>query len=130
MRLAIAYLPVLGVFLHSFCHNLVMAPLDLHLALDLVVLKGIWHPSEVASFARELALSLPGMPQWLGHQDIVIQRLGCVSRRGHIRLWKLSVKYWADPGFGSMIALTAAALSEKNMILLMLGKSVVRLDAI
>ena len=45
-------------------------------------------------------------------------------------MWKLSEKNWADPGFGSIIALTAAALSEKKWILLMLGKSVVRLAAI
>ena len=84
----------------------------------------------MASLASESALSFPGMPQWLGHQDTMIRRFGWVSRRGRIRLWKLSVKCWADPGFGSMIALTAAALSEKKWILLMLGKSAVRLDAI
>ena len=76
MRLAIAYLPVMGVFLHSFCQILVIALLDLRLALDLVVLKGIWHPSDVASFAKESALSFPGMPQWLGHQDTVMHKSG------------------------------------------------------
>ena len=76
MRLAMAYLPVKGVFFQSFCHILIMVLLDLRFAFDLVVLKGIWHPSDVASLARESALSFPGMPQWLGHQATVMDRFG------------------------------------------------------
>lgn len=76
IRLAMAYLPVLGVFFQSFCHILTTVLLDLRFALDLVVLKGIWQPSVVASLARVSALSLPGMPQWLGHQATVMERFG------------------------------------------------------
>ena len=39
------------------------------------------------------------------------------------------MKYWAGPGFGSTIALTAAALSEKMKILFVWGKLVTRLEA-
>ena len=41
-------------------------------------------------------------------------------------LWNLSVKYWAELGLGSTIALTDAALSEKIAMWDMLGKSLVR----
>lgn len=40
------------------------------------------------------------------------------------------MKYWAGPGLGSVIARTAAALSENMKILLVFGKSGTRLDAI
>ena len=41
-------------------------------------------------------------------------------------LWNLSVKYWAELGLGSTIALTDATLSEKIAMQDMLGKSLVR----
>ena len=40
------------------------------------------------------------------------------------------MKNWADPGLGSTIALTVAALSEKKKILFVFGKSVTRFEAI
>ena len=84
MRFMIANLPTLGVSFHSFCHILVMAFLALRLAFDLVVLKGILHLCVVASLVRVSALSLPGMPQWLGHHTTVMERFGCVLRRGDV----------------------------------------------
>ena len=45
-------------------------------------------------------------------------------------LWKLSVKCWAELGFGSTIALVAAALSENRNIWFMSGISVIRFSAI
>ena len=130
MRFAIANLPTFGVFFHSICHSLVIAFLVLRLAFDLVVLKGISHLCVVASLARVSALSLPGMPQWLGHHATVKERFGCVSRRGRMWLWKLRVKYWAGLGLGSRMALTAAALSEKKVMFVRLGWVAVRLEAI
>ena len=66
MQFEMANLPSFREFFHSFCQSFVVAVLVLLLALDLVVLKGIWHPRDVASFANESALSLPWMLQWLG----------------------------------------------------------------
>ena len=125
IRLAIANLPTFGVFFHSWVQILVMAAFALRLALDRVVLKGIWQLREVASFASASALSFPGMSQWLGHQETVTVRLGWFSKLLRMWLWKLSVKNWADDALGSAIALTEAALSdhEKKAILLVLGKS-------
>ena len=65
-----AYLPTLGEFFHSFCHSLSIDDLACLLAFECDMLNGIWRSSSVASFASWSALSLPGMPQWLGHQEI------------------------------------------------------------
>ena len=76
----ITYLPTFGVDFHSHVHILAVDILALHLALDLVVVKGIWQFRAVASFARESAFSLPMISQWLGHQDTDMRRLGWSSR--------------------------------------------------
>ena len=71
-RLDMANLPELLETFQSFSQSLVVVVLDLLLAFDLEVVKGIWHLREVASFARVSALSLPGMSQWLGHHAMDI----------------------------------------------------------
>ena len=76
VRLAIANLPCLGAFFHSCCHNFAVVLFTLLLAFAIVVLKGIWHPSEVASFARVSALSFPGISQWLGHHETETDKFG------------------------------------------------------
>ena len=91
--LDMANLPVLGVFFQSAHHVLRVDNLAHLLALEWVTLNGIWCSSSVASLASWSALSLPGMPQWLGHQEIDIKRFSCVVRRGRITWWNLRVKY-------------------------------------
>lgn len=73
--LAIAYLPTLGEFFHSVCHSLREDNLARLLAFEYVTLNGVCLWSSVASLANLSALSLPRMPQWLGHQEIDIFRL-------------------------------------------------------
>ena len=130
MRLAIAKRPVLGDFFQSCCHSNSVLLLALLLALDRVTLNGIWRPSDVASLASSSALSLPRMSQWLGHQDIVMVKLGWFSRRGRIVWWNCREKYWAGPGLGSAMAVMEAALSANMCILSMLGKSFRRVEAL
>jgi hypothetical protein len=61
--LEIANLPSLEELYNSFCRSFMTELLALRLAFDrVVVLKGIWHSSAVASFASSSALSLPGVP--------------------------------------------------------------------
>ena len=111
--LAMAKRPSLGELDHSFCQIFPMVLLALLLALDRVVLNGIWHSSFVASLASASALSLPGMSQWLGHQASEIERLVFVSSICVTCLWKFSAKCCAELGLGSAVARMAAALSEK-----------------
>ena len=113
MRFAMANLPSLGVFLHSCCQSLRQDRLARRLAFERETLNGTCRSRVVASFASSSALSFPGMPQWLGHQAIEIERFSLASRIGLRIWWNLIVKYWAELGLGLLMALTAAALSEK-----------------
>ena len=90
--LAIAYLPTLGEFFHSVCHSLMVDDLARRLALEYVTLNGVCLPSSVASLANLSALSLPSMPQWLGHQEIETFRLACVVMSGLMVWWNLRAK--------------------------------------
>ena len=84
----------------------------------------------MASLASSSALLLPGMSQWLGHQDIVMDKLGWFSRRGRIVWWNCREKYWAGPGLGSAMAVMEAALSANMCMLSMLGKLFRRVEAL
>ena len=75
-RLDIAYLPVRGCFFHSLFHILTIELLARRIALDLDVLYGVCLSRWVASLANSSALSFPWIPQWLGHQDMLILRSG------------------------------------------------------
>ena len=120
--LAIAYLPTLGEFFQSICHILREDVLALLLALEYVALKGVWRSSSVASFASLSALSLPEMPQWLGHHDIETFRFSWFVSRGLMVWWNLRAKNCEVLGLGSVIAVMVAALSVKKAMWEMLGE--------
>ena len=79
---AIAYLPTFSEFIQSVCQSFNVVLLALLLAFVWETLKGVCRSRSVASFANWSALSLPGMPQWLGHQAIDTERFLWVVRRG------------------------------------------------
>ena len=115
-RLAIAYLPSLGRFLHSICHIFSIVDLERLRALERDTLYGVCRSLWVASLASVSALSLPLMRQWLGHQAILIVSLLWVSSMGLSVLWNSVANSCAACGLGSVIARTAAVLSVKNVI--------------
>lgn len=93
IRLAIAYLPFLGVCRHSACHSFSVQLLDRRRALERVTGNGISQGRDVASFASSSARSLPSIPQWLGHHEMLIVREARDSKRGRSVWWNLWAKY-------------------------------------
>ena len=110
----IAYLPTLGEFFHSICHDLRTDVLALLLALEWETLNVVWRSSSVAFLASLSARSLPGIPQWLGHQEIETLRFSWVSSKGRMVWWNLIAKSCDVLGLGSTMAVVAAELSVKK----------------
>ena len=112
-RFAMANLPTFGECFHSICQSLRTDDLARLLAFEWVALNGIWQPSSVASLASWSALSLPSIPQWLGHQEIETLRFSWVSRSGLMIWWNLIAKNWAVLGLGSTGPTVSWILCEK-----------------
>jgi hypothetical protein len=77
---------------------------------------GAWGQTQAKPIFRNIQLS--------GHVT------GLAELPQHYVWWNFSVKYWAGPGLGSVIAVIDVALSVKKCMLVMFGKSLMRLDAL
>lgn len=121
--LAIAKRPDRADFFHSWVQSLVVMAFARLSALVRVVLMGAFRASSVAFLARESALSLPWMFEWLGHQERVMLIVGLVDMR-LVMVWeKVAENSCPAEGFRFRMDVSADEQSEKMWMALISGCS-------